>query len=252
MPLENRPLKMTKPELQLLYLDGMPIEEQLYLEEALLRIGQGSWCLINRGAPQAIVMGVSGKAEAWIDLSALAANPIPVIQRYSGGGTVVIGPDTLLVSFIMSQESLPHVAPYPESLLKWSSSLYEPLFAASPHPFARIEQDYTLGGKKCGGNAQYLAKGRWVHHTSWLWNYTPAQMGYLLSPPKQPTYRQGRGHLDFLTPLCHHFPCATSWINQLSLLLHETFTVEQRGIEGVEEVKILATQAHRRTTRRLV
>lgn len=236
---------MHYPPLKLLQLEGVSIEQQLYLEEALLRIGQGNWCLINRGAPAAIVVGVSGKAHEWIHLETLHASPIPVIQRYSGGGTVVIGPDTLLISFIMSQDSLPHVAPYPQSLLEWSSHLYAPLFDQG---FARIEQDYTLNGKKCGGNAQYLAKGRWVHHTSWLWNYTAEQMHYLKPPPKQPVYRQGRSHLDFLTPLSHHFASLTEWLERFSLRLHQTFAVKP-GV--LEEVKSLEQQPHRRTTRLL-
>lgn len=245
---------MNKPSLQLLHLHGISIEEQLYLEEALLRIGKGSWCLINRGAPPAIVMGVSGKAEAWIHLPTLAASPIPVIQRYSGGGTVVIGSDTLLISFIMDRETLPHVDPYPESLLKWSSRLYAPLFHSlsvsnSLNSFARIEQDYTLGGKKCGGNAQYLAKGRWVHHTSWLWGYTAAQMDYLLAPPKQPAYRQGRPHRDFLTPLCQYFACPHKWVEEFLLLLHQDFAIEKGDYDRVKE---LSLQPHRRTTRRVM
>lgn len=238
------------PPLKLLDLQGVSVEEQLYLEEALLRIGTGSWCLINWQAPPAIVMGVSGKAESWIHMQTLAKAPIPVIQRYSGGGTVVIGPDTLLISFIMSQELLPHVAPYPEALLQWSSQLYAPLFRslAAPHLFTRIEQDYTLGGKKCGGNAQYLAKGRWVHHTSWLWDFTAAQMEYLMPPPKQPLYRQGRTHLDFLTPLCHHFPSAVNWLQEFVHLLQHAFTVEK---EDIATAKALLHQPHRRTTRSL-
>lgn len=236
---------MHTPPLKLLRLHGVPIEQQLYLEEALLRIGQGNWCIVNTQAPPAIVMGVSGRAHEWIDLDVLKSAPIPVIQRYSGGGTVVIGPETLLVSFIMSQDSLPHVELYPHALMEWSSQFYAPLFTQD---FARIEQDYTLNGKKCGGNAQYLAKLRWVHHTSWLWNYTAEQMCYLKPPPKQPTYRQNRSHLDFLTPLSRHFSSTSEWLDKFSLRLHALFNVEQGTLE---EVNSLQQHTHRLATRLL-
>lgn len=241
---------MKKPDLQLVHLNGLAVEEQLYLEEALLRLGLNSVCLINWKAPPAIVMGVSGKAPAWIHLEELSSRPIPVIQRYSGGGTVVIGPDTLLISFIMDRTALPHIAPYPEAILDWSCQLYAPLFdsVAALHPFTRIEQDYTLGGKKCGGNAQYLSRQRWVHHTSWLWDYTAEQMQYLKPPPKQPIYRQGRQHMDFLTPLCRHFVSVGHFIQEFMRLLQDKFTLEEADLE---EIKALSTQPHRRTTRRL-
>ncbi|NGX54212.1 MAG: hypothetical protein K1000chlam4_00937, partial [Chlamydiae bacterium] len=45
----------------LLHLSGLPIFEQLQLEEALLRADEGNWCLINSGVPPAIVMGISAK-----------------------------------------------------------------------------------------------------------------------------------------------------------------------------------------------
>jgi lipoate-protein ligase A len=32
---------------------------------------------------------------------------------------------------------------------------------------------------KVGGNAQTITKGRWVHHTSFLWQFDPSRMGYL-------------------------------------------------------------------------
>ncbi len=30
-----------------------------------------------------------------------------------------------------------------------------------------------------GGNAQTITRDRWVHHTSFLWDFLPANMGYL-------------------------------------------------------------------------
>jgi lipoate-protein ligase A len=37
----------------------------------------------------------------------------------------------------------------------------------------------VLGEKKIGGNAQTISKGRWVHHTSFLWDFTEKNMQYL-------------------------------------------------------------------------
>lgn len=41
------------------------------------------------------------------------------------------------------------------------------------------ENDYLFGSHKIGGNAQSIIKDRWVHHTSFLWDYKPERMRYL-------------------------------------------------------------------------
>ena len=90
--------------MNILHLKNVSIFEQLQLEEALLRADTRNVCIINEGSSPAIVMGISGKAEELIDLEKLEQNPIPVIKRYSGGGTVVVDPNTLFVSFICNKD----------------------------------------------------------------------------------------------------------------------------------------------------
>ena len=49
-----------------------------------------------------------------------------------------------------------------------------------------------FGDRKFGGNAQSITKGRWVHHTSFLWDFQAANMELLRHPPRMPAYRQAR------------------------------------------------------------
>ena len=50
--------------MRVLRLSGMPILQQLRLEEALLRTDAGNWFLLNDGTPEpAVVMGISGCAQ---------------------------------------------------------------------------------------------------------------------------------------------------------------------------------------------
>ena len=67
--------------------------------------------------------------------------------------------------------------------------------------FALRENDYVLGERKLGGNAQMITKGGWLHHTSFLWDYDHDNMQYLTLPEKRPEYRQDRSHDDFLVKL---------------------------------------------------
>ncbi len=182
-----------------LQLSHYPILKQLELEEALLRSDRKNWCLINEGSTPSIVMGISGKPDELIDQDKLAERPLPVIKRFSGGGTVIVDEDTLFVTFIFQKDFHPFPA-FPEPIMKWTGALYHSFFPA----LTLRENDYVIGDRKCGGNAQYIKKDRWLHHTSFLWNFKSAHMDYLLHPKKTPIYRSGRSHQDFLCGLEEH------------------------------------------------
>ncbi|KAG2424617.1 hypothetical protein HXX76_014342 [Chlamydomonas incerta] len=104
----------------------------------------------------------------------------------------------------MQGSALPHVEAFPQPIMKWTEELYRPAFAAAGcKDFSLRENDYVVaGGRKVGGNAQAITGKRWLHHTSFLWDYDPAHMALLRHPPKAPKYREGRGHGDFVTRLC--------------------------------------------------
>lgn len=46
-----------------------------------------------------------------------------------------------------------------------------------------------FGSRKFGGNAQSITKDRWIHHTSFLWDYDAGNMAYLKLPNRAPEYR---------------------------------------------------------------
>lgn len=208
----------------LIALKNMPILEQLQLEEALLRTEEESFCLINQGSCPAIVMGISGKPEQLIDLVRLKKDPIPLIRRFSGGGTVVVDEDTLFVTFIFSKKDL-DITPFPESILGWSIDLYQSAWQIPQ--FHLIENDYAIGHKKCGGNAQYLKKERWVHHTSFLWDFKEDQMNRLLMPEKRPSYRANRNHTDFLCRLKDYNLELEKLISSLKIELVKRFDIKE-------------------------
>lgn len=56
-----------------------------------------------------------------------------------------------------------------------------------------IPADYVYGDRKFGGNAQAITGKRWLHHTSLLWDYDPANMALLKHPSKAPEYREASG-----------------------------------------------------------
>jgi len=226
--------------LKLCHFKKLPIYEQLEIEEALLRTDTTNWCIINEQTPDAIVMGISAKPDEVINKDVFSKNPIPLIRRFSGGGTVLVEKETLFVTFIFSQEGM-SLEMCPKKLLEWTSCVYNPLFSHTR--FAIRENDYAIDDKKVGGNAQYFAKKRMLHHTSFLWDYCLDKMQVLKQPPKMPEYRNNRSHDAFLTKLKKYFSSKDAFISDLKKVLHAHFHIQ----EHIPNKDALLSKNYRRT-----
>lgn len=222
--------------------------------------------------PPTIVLGISGKPAELIDLplcvggsggsaggssdNQQSARPT-AIRRFSGGGTVVVGPGTVLTSLIVSREDLERrkVDPYPHPLMRWTAKVYARAFEGrraqpSPQPpttptpttptpsptLTLNENDYCFGDLKIAGNAQAITGGRALHHTSFLWDWSDEHMRLLLPPKRQPEYRKRRAHGAFLTRVRDALPHAFPRPHDLSLALEEAVVEEWEG--EVEEADI--------------
>lgn len=226
--------------LHLVRLRHYPVFKQLQLEEALLRADQRNWCILNDGSPDSIVMGISGKKEELIHPERYEEAPIPLIRRFSGGGTVVVDENTLFVSIILNHTD---ASSCPQSVLKWNAALYEPFL--NQHGFCIQENDYALANRKFGGNAQYFCKGRWLHHSTLLWDYNPRKMDYLLLPKKRPAYRRERAHTEFLSILKEVLPEKKQVEDGLVNSLDRLFSIQEVTLE--DALPILE-RSHRKAT----
>lgn len=222
-----------KPLLKLLRLERVPILEQLKMEETLFRQDCNNWLILNYGAPPSIVLGISGAPEKLVDLKKLSSEPIPLIRRFSGGGTVVVDEETLFVTFICRHDAFDW-KPYPQKIMEWTASIYS---AFLPKAFSLRENDYTFDHLKWGGNAQSITKDRWLHHSSLLWDFSDTYMSYLLQPEKAPDYRKGRQHLDFLCRLKEYFACKETFQEALIEILKEHFSLKTSTLEEIEHLK---------------
>lgn len=169
-------------------------------------------------------------------LPAASQAGVQLVKRFTGGGTVIVDQDTLFCTLIMQSDLLPHVDPFPQSIMRWTEGLYTPVFA--PHgPFSLRENDYVFRERKFGGNAQAITRGRWLHHTSFLWDFDPGNMALLKHPPKAPEYRSDREHLDFLLRLKDVIP------QREFVLATIASAARQQGFE-VQEATLQEAQQH--------
>ncbi|NGX58199.1 MAG: Lipoate-protein ligase LplJ [Chlamydiae bacterium] len=206
--------------LHLVKLKNTPIFQQLQYEEALVRADKRNWCLLNEGSSEAIVMGISGKAEQLIDERYLS---VPVIRRFTGGGTVYIDANTCFVTLICNHSDV-DISPFPQHILKWNGELYRDHIG---NGYEVKENDYVLHGNKFGGNAQYITKDKWLHHTSLLWDYDPEKMKVLKMPPKVPSYREKRAHHEFMSRLKSVFSSKEELFEKVIVSLSKRFQVEE-------------------------
>ena len=114
-----------------------------------------------------------------------------------------------------------------------------------PSPFSCIENDYVINNKKCCGNAQYIKKDRWLHHSSFLWDYKDENMIYLKTPKKAPAYRQNRKHRDFLHPINNHFASKEAFTKKIEENLKPRFTIAPISLENTK--RKLSTNYNRST-----
>ncbi len=226
--------------LHLIRLKNVSIFDQLLLEERLLRDDTRNFCILNEGASPAIVMGISGKPEELIHFPTALNLSFPIIQRFSGGGTVVVDEDTLFVTFLCNKQEFEFPA-YPEKIMKWTEAFYQKAFQLPE--FILKENDFAIGDFKCGGNAQYIKKERWLQHTSFLWNFCPEKMQSLLLPRKTPKYREGRSHSDFLCTLNKHFASKDAFFEKIKQELQTQFEVISLEYSDLEK----STQSRQQT-----
>ena len=246
----DREMSLSQPAnlVRLVRTSGLCILRQLRLEEKLLRSpGAGNWCLLNDGTPdRSVVLGISGKPHQLVDVRRALDDGVRVIKRFSGGGTVIVDRDTQFVTLVMNAAAVPDLALFPRQIMDWTGSLYggrpHGVFADMPGWQLR-ENDYVIGERKVGGNAQSISKDRWLHHTSFLWDFREETMKYLTNPAKQPRYRANRSHSDFLAPLRTYLPDRNALATRMEAALEGMgLEVAPASIEQAED----AVAAHHR------
>uniref|UniRef100_A0A0D3DBG1 BPL/LPL catalytic domain-containing protein n=2 Tax=Brassica oleracea var. oleracea TaxID=109376 RepID=A0A0D3DBG1_BRAOL len=235
------------PLMNLVRLKGTPILEQLHLEERLLRASTDNWCIVNDGTNvPTIVMGMSGKPSQLLEVGPVIKDRIPVIKRFTGGGTVIVDKSTLFVSLICNKDDVPSVQPYPRSVMAWSGSLYGEVFEGVDG-FQLRENDYVFGDRKFGGNAQSIIRNRWIHHTSFLWDYNVRNMAYLKLPSKVPQYRLERDHTEFVCRMKDYIE-RSDFVEKTVKAVGKQFAMKEVNIEDIDSY---AKGEHVKSTRLL-
>lgn len=150
----------------------------------------------------AVVLGASGRWRDEIDVEACAADGVPIARRSSGGGTVVIGPGALNVAVVLPVNYAPGLGAVDVAQHFVLDRIAQSLRLLGPPVEVHGSGDLTLGLRKFSGSAQRRLKRFFLVHATILYAFDLPRIGrYLRAPARQPAYRAGRSHEEFVTNL---------------------------------------------------
>jgi lipoate-protein ligase A len=180
--------------------------ENLALDEALLlraEAGQGGEALRTWEWPRpAVVLGAGCRLAEDVNEPACQADKVPILRRSSGGGTVLLGAGCLLYSLVLSYDRSPALTEIRSSYCYIFDRIRAALADAVPGIECAGTSDLAVAGRKVSGNAQQRKRRYLLHHGSLLYAFDLERVGrYLRAPARQPDYRRGRAHGEFLMNL---------------------------------------------------
>jgi len=189
---------------------NMAMEETLFLSAINSRVPV---IRIWKNTSPCIYLGIGKKVNEDVFLNACKKNNIPVIRRFSGGGTVFHDKGNINFSFFLPLEKYPAF----ENLKNSYKEIFKILNSLVPEISLQGTSDFCINHKKISGNAQARKKNTMLHHGTLLVNLDINKISKHLKTPKEmPEYRNARTHKDFLTT----FKKEKIKLNSKSLLAH--------------------------------
>lgn len=135
-----------------------------------------------------------------VDLALCTATDVPAYRRKGGGGAVVLAPGTLIIT-----------AAYDATLKPFATQWIGPIAEAISRAVASLGLgdvrvrglgDVAIGQRKILGSSLYANRKVALYQGSLLVETDLSLIPkYLPHPSKEPDYRRGREHLDFVTSL---------------------------------------------------
>ena len=149
-----------------------------------------------------VVLGNSNKSEKECYQEACEANGVPILKRYGGGGTVVLHDGCLVVSFGFWVrdyfENDYYFKMINESVIK-SLTLYDSRFSSL---YQDGLSDLCFDSQKVAGTSLFRSRNYLLYQASLLVDKKIDLLEkYLKHPSKEPEYRAGKSHRDFVTDL---------------------------------------------------
>jgi len=173
-----------------------------------------------------IVLGASNNPADALNMDMVEKDQITVLKRPSGGQTVILTPNNIIIAAVYFDKKTMQ----PKDVFQQINKL---IISTIEHTGIRDLSlmgisDIAISGKKILGSAIYRNKEALLYHAVLnLGEPSITFERYLKHPSKEPEYRQGRSHAEFVTSLkekgytrsYHHLA------NELSLTFERSFGI---------------------------
>ena len=171
----------------------------------------------------AVVLGRGSRADTEIDLEACLIDEIPVYQRSGGGCSVVVDPGNVIVSIVLPTEGIADNRKYFDKISQMLIVKLEEIGITGVYQDGI--SDLVVDSLKVGGSCIKRSKDYLYYTTTILVDPEMALIDqYLSHPPREPGYRNGRSHDNFMGMLSKKDSSLTA--NKLAFDLAEAINVE--------------------------
>lgn len=147
-----------------------------------------------------IVLGASNNVEESLHMENVIQDKVTVLKRPSGGQTVILTPNNMMISAVFFDQNKLH----PKVVFQHINQLIiSAIEKTGIHDLSMMGiSDITISGKKILGSAIYRTKNALLYHAVLnLGEPSVTFERYLKHPAKEPEYRKGRSHTEFVTSL---------------------------------------------------
>ena len=181
-------------------------QENVAFDEALILLaekGQVPETLRLWDATQPfVVLGRGSKAKEEVQLEKAECDRVPVIRRITGGATVFAAKGCMFYSVLLSVKERPSLQMLDTTHQFVMGQVVDAIKKHKPQAEIDGTCDLVLGDRKASGNALRVTRDWVLYHGTLLLNMDLSLIGeYLKHPPREPDYRAGRSHDEFLTNL---------------------------------------------------
>jgi lipoate-protein ligase A len=201
----------------------MTIEEQKYnLADSNLLTDdfQNIKMMVWRPDSRAVIIGNSNKAVNTVDIPNAAEDSVPVYKRNSGGESVVLTENMLIISIAKNIDKFGNSK---EMFNQYNNLIIKGLAELGIENLGlKGISDIAIGEKKILGSAMYRNKDRSFYHA--VLNVSEdidVIARYLRHPEREPDYRSGRSHKDFVTSISEQYKKFE--FNEIKTILEKVF-----------------------------
>ncbi len=171
-----------------------------------------------------VVMGRSTKVDYEVDRDYCREHDVPVLRRCSGGASVVGGPGCLMYSVVLDLDRHGELRKIDAA----HSYVISRVLAAVRRQFTDVSLqgicDLTYRNRKFSGNSLRVARSHLLYHGTILYDSDLDLLASCLTnAPRQPQYRDGRQHDQFVT----NVPVDPTLLTQD---LYDVFDASETGI----------------------